>query len=389
MRRKWFCALLALVLVAAALPLAAASGTPAVYHLALNDKFVDEDGLVAANMPVAVNGTVYVPYTTFDRYSTGVELGVSYTDSQSEEGYVLTLYNLNGSLSFNVDQQTCLNQAGEPEDMRAIIRNGKVYVPASSVCQFFRLQYSYIPTRTAGVLIRIKSSSAVLNDVVFQQTSASFMQNRYNQFIQSLNAAATPSPTPTARPAATPAPSATQAPEETDGPTVRLAFRCTTGEGTDRILDTLESWGAKALFLFRPEDLEAREEQLLRALGEGHTVGLLVEGGSLEEARQALAQGNETLRRLSWTRTWMACVDDPAAGVTSALREEGWKLWSGNVDGRGESVEWIMTRAQRRGSARVTLDDSGTSAGSLGPLLARVRAENGALRPVYESDLDE
>ena len=118
-------------------------------------------------------------------------------------------------------------------------------------------------------------------------------------------------------------------------------------------------------------------------------MGLLVEGGSLEEARQALAQGNETLRRLSWTRTWMACVDDPAAGVTSALREEGWKLWSGNVDGRGESVEWIMTRAQRRGSARVTLDDSGTSAGSLGPLLARVRAENGALRPVYESDLDE
>ncbi len=393
MRWKWLCTALVLVLLLSILPLTGAS-TPTVYQLALNDKFVDEDGLVASNMPVAVGGTIYVPYSTFDRYATGVDLDISYTDSRENGSYILILYSLNGSLSFNVDEQTCVDQNGAVQNMQAIIRNGKVYVPAYSVCRFFGLEYSYIPTQSAGVLIRIKNRDAVLSDVTFQQSAASFMQNRYNRYLQSLTAS-TPAPTPTPRPTPTPAPTTSggteepeETPEETDGPTVRLAFACTTGEALDRVLDTLESRGAQALLLFRPEDLESRGADVLRALGEGHTVGLLVDGSSLEGARQALTEGNEALRRLCWTRTYIACLEDAGSGVASALAEEGWRLWSGNVDGRGSSAERILARAQSRGNARVTLDDSGDTAGLLSRFLTRLDQENGLLRPVLEGDLD-
>ena len=46
-----------------------------VYQLALNERFMDNE-LTPTNMPVNVNGTIYIPYTAFDRTITGVDLGV-------------------------------------------------------------------------------------------------------------------------------------------------------------------------------------------------------------------------------------------------------------------------------------------------------------------------
>ncbi|OUN06972.1 hypothetical protein B5G43_06615 [Flavonifractor sp. An92] len=392
-RRTWAACLLAAVLLVLVIPLADAS-EPTVYQLALNDTFMDEDALVTSNMPVSVRGTIYVPYSTFDRYATGVDLGVSYTENWDNGEHTLTLFTLNGLLCFNLTQGTCIDQNEEPQNMSAVMRNNKVYVPAYSVCQFFGLQYSYIPTRTAGVLIRIKNQNAVLNDVKFQQSSASFMQNRYNKYILSLTPSATPSIT-TPRPPVTPTPTATATQpvtEPEEGKTVRLAVSCTTGEAGADILETLSGRGVQALVLFRPAELEARADLVLQALAEGHTVGLLVDGSDAQDALEELEAGNALLARLAWTQTHIACVENGTDETLETLRQAGWRLWEGEVDGRSGSGELpiasILNQVGRqRTSARVDLDDSAATGNSVGRLISRLLNEKHTLAAVLESDL--
>ena len=392
-RRTWAACLLAAVLLVLVIPLADAS-EPTVYQLALNDTFMDEDALVTSNMPVSVRGTIYVPYSTFDRYATGVDLGVSYTENWDNGEHTLTLFTLNGLLCFNLTQGTCIDQNEEPQNMSAVMRNNKVYVPAYSVCQFFGLQYSYIPTRTAGVLIRIKNQNAVLNDVKFEQSSASFMQNRYNKYILSLTPSATPSIT-TPRPPVTPTPTATATQpvtEPEEGKTVRLAVSCTTGEAGTDILETLSGRGVQALVLFRPAELEARADLVLQALAEGHTVGLLVDGSDAQDALEELEAGNALLARLAWTQTHIACVENGTDETLETLRQAGWRLWEGEVDGRSGSGELpiasILNQVGRqRTSARVDLDDSAATGNSVGRLISRLLNEKHTLAAVLESDL--
>ena len=392
-RRTWAACLLAAVLLVLVIPLADAS-EPTVYQLALNDTFMDEDALMTSNMPVSVRGTIYVPYSTFDRYATGVDLGVSYTENWDNGEHTLTLFTLNGLLCFNLTQGTCIDQNEEPQNMSAVMRNNKVYVPAYSVCQFFGLQYSYIPTRTAGVLIRIKNQNAVLNDVKFQQSSASFMQNRYNKYILSLTPSATPSIT-TPRPPVTPTPTATATQpvtEPEEGKTVRLAVSCTTGEAGADILETLSGRGVQALVLFRPAELEARADLVLQALAEGHTVGLLVDGSDAQDALEELEAGNALLARLAWTQTHIACVENGTDETLETLRQAGWRLWEGEVDGRSGSGELpiasILNQVGRqRTSARVDLDDSAATGNSVGRLISRLLNEKHTLAAVLESDL--
>lgn len=397
-RRIWAGCLLAAVLLAICLPLANASETT-VYQLALNDNFVDEDALVAANMPVAVSGTIYVPYSTFDRYTTGVDLGVSYTENWENGAHTLTLFTLNALLRFDLTNQTCIDQYEQPQNMKAILRNNKVYVPAYSVCQAFGLQYSYIPTRTAGVLIRIKNHNAVLSDVKFQQSSASFMQTRYDKYLQSLNptiTTATPTPSTPSRPVVTPPPPSTtpqqQETEAEDGKTVRLALCCTPGDATESLLETLDSRGVRALFLFRPEELEEQAQRVLRALGDGHSVGFLVDGSDAQSALEQLEKGNDALERLTWSRTHIACLENGGDETAQALREAGWRLWQREVDGRPSSgelpVTWILSQVERqRTSARVELDGSTVTAQSIGRLISRLLSEGNTISAVLDSEL--
>lgn len=393
--RTWAACLLAAVLLVLCIPLAGASGEPTVYQLALNDNFLDEDGLVASNMPVSVGGTIYVPYFVFDRYATGVDLGVSYTENWDNGVHTFTLFTLNGLLRFDLTNGTCIDQNEEPQNLRAIIRNNKIYVPAYSVCQFFGLQYSYIPTRTAGVLIRIKNHNAVLTDIKFQQSSASFMQNRYNKYILSLTPSASPTST-VVKPTQVPLPSSTvPQPEENEnesGKTVRLAVFCTTGQATQSVLETLSSRSVQALVLFRPEELEERAGLVLQALGTGHSVGLLVDGSDPQTALEALEAGNEVLARLAWTQTHIACVENGSDDTLNALRQAGWRLWEGEVDGRSGNgalpIAAILNQVDRqRTSARVDLDDSSATGDSVGRLLSRLLSESHTIRPVLESDL--
>ena len=389
-------ALCALVLATLlVLPWGSAAGEPDVYQLAVNESFLDRDGLTAANMPVAVGGIIYVPYTVFDnnKNTTGVDLGVSCLEYNAAESYTLTMFSLKGTLIFDINAQTCLaNQ--EYVEMRAIVRNGKTFVPANGVCQFFGLQYSYRPTETAGTLIRIKNGYAALSDERLLNSSESYRQDRYDRYIQSLNAAptATPDPTPSTAPIPDPTP---EVPEETPGLWVYLAVRCE-GEDTqlDGILTALKRRGEQALFLFRPEELAGLDGQVRRVVGAGHAVGLLVDGSEAEAALAALEEGNALLAELAWTRSHIVCLENGNKAARRAVEEAGWRLWSANLDAspyegeRAVNVSGILSQLEKRRSAvRMELTGSAAASASLERLLLQMEQNEYRLRPVLETEL--
>ena len=148
MKSRRFPALLCLLalLWALAVPVLGSSGNTTVYLLAANDKFCDLPGGV---LPIAVNGTVYIPYSTFDRTLTGVDLGVYYGITP-ERGTILTLYSLGGMLTFTMSANRCEDNLGNIMSFHAVTRNGIPYVPAAAVCSFFGLQYSFLPPTDRG-----------------------------------------------------------------------------------------------------------------------------------------------------------------------------------------------------------------------------------------------
>lgn len=398
LRRAAVC-LLAAALLTGALALIPASADTAVFQMAVNDRFLEMN---AATMPFRSEGIPYIPYTVFDRNVTGVRLGISSFITQTDTEYTLTIYSIGGTLRFDLLRGTCVDQnAGETLNMRAISRNGMVFVPMGAVCRYFGLSSDVTPT-SYGTLLRVVNGQQTYdtNKFIEVATATGRLQERYNEYLrsQSVTATAPPTPTPATPTPATPVPSSLPV-APTDQPDRRgvplyLAFQCTDGEGLEAILDTLERSGYRALLLFRPEELARRDTLLRRAVGSGHSIGLLVPGGSAEEALPALEDGSERLEHLLCLRVHTVLAEGASADVREALQQAGWSCWVGNVnglpDGRGAATQGaaILEAAEDlRGSVRITLDDSASSAGVLTYLLPRLRREGYSIRQAVETEL--
>lgn len=197
MKKRILAALCLAALCVAALPaLAAEDNQVEVYQLVINDHFFEWDGpLTDATMPIGVGNVVYVPYTVFDKDVAGVDFKISYGQKQEAGEHTLTLYSLNGMLVFDLLRGTATDGQGNRLSMRARLHNGKPYIPANAVCNYFNslagpsvtlVQYVYNPT-DYGVIIRLRNSEAVLSDFAFRQSALGAMKTRYNNYLQSLN----------------------------------------------------------------------------------------------------------------------------------------------------------------------------------------------------------
>ena len=174
------------VLVCLLLP-AARADEPTIYLMAENDKMLD---LPLDAMPAWIGGVLYVPYLAFDRTAAGVNLGVSYGQEHTESTYTFTLYSLRGTLVFDLNAGTCVDQLNQqPLTIRAVQRNGRVFLPLAGVCSFFGLSYSYTPTQY-GTLIRITNGQENLSTRDFVSTaSGGAMRTRYYNYLEQLEAA--------------------------------------------------------------------------------------------------------------------------------------------------------------------------------------------------------
>ena len=391
--KRWLSVLCAAAVLAGVMcAWAGAAQIPTFYQLSLNDDLPPPSVSIT---PVEVGGVIYVPHTVFDKNVTNVDIGVYTSESRTGSQYIMTVYSMNGLLKFDLNNNTCVDRYEVSQNMRAIIRNNRVYLPASGVCSYFGLNYSLTATQY-GTLVRITNGREYLKGDKFLNSAANLMQDRYNDYIQSFSQEPDPDVT------VSPQPSPSGGQEDPGGGTsdrsgvrVYLAFRCGEGAGLEAILDTLDQSGVSALFLFPTDALSENAGWIRRMVGSGHAVGLCTSAGTGEEALADLAEGSRLLEEMVRLRPHVALAESGDSTVIRTLEEAGWTCWQTNVDGlpaEGENAASLAysileTVDLKQSRALVLMEDGAVSAGALSRVLAGLQEEEYSLRLPVETGL--
>ena len=311
-RHSWLLGRLAVLLVCLGLLIPPPAAAAEVCFTAVNDNVLP---LTADTMPIWYKSLIYVPYTVFDSGSTGVDLGLSSTYDPSTA--TVSVYNLRQILAFDLNAGTCRDLATDTYyDVRAVMRNGRPYVPLNTVCTFFGLSRSYNSIRQ-GYLLRIKNEAVVLSDSKFIEAAENLLNMRLREYNRSLNPGSDTPSTPSTDPAV-------EEPVTASDVSVYLAFRCTDGDSLADLLDALDAKAAYAVFFLTPQVLEEHGDLVRRMLGEGHSVGLLALGDTADQTRRLLERGSELLAGTAHSRTTLAMVPDEQR---AALSVQGWVCW--------------------------------------------------------------
>lgn len=380
MKKKLLALLCAAAVLLGVLLPAAAADDPLL--LALNETMPH---LTGDTIPIEVGGVVYVPLSILNPRLTNVDLGVY--SGEDKSGGTATLYSKEGTLVFDLNAGTAYDYSGESYNYRALSRNGRTYVPVRALYSYFGLSYSYLTT-DYGPLIRIKNGEEALDDRMFVQSASFTIQGRLNEYWQ--NQAGSESPTPTVGPTdpATPTPP----PDGHNGVRVYLGIQVASGLRLEEILTALERQSVYAVFFFQPQDLKKYDDLIRRMAATGHRVGLVASGATAEECRRQLEDGNQTLGQLVRLNTRMVLLDG-AQELRRDLGEQGWLCWSSNVDGRanGRSASGLTSGVMqgvesKRASARIWLDDRGTSPTALPQILRQLQEDGYEIRLPVETE---
>lgn len=372
------------VLILFLLLLPSAAGAETMYNMVVNDSFLE---YAADNTPIVVGGTVYIPYKVLiAEHNGGQQLGIFY--GTIEDINTLSLYSKQQILTFYIDSGTTYDATGNSYPFRAIVRNGTTYVPAVSVCNYFGLQYSYLP-HDQGVLIRIKQEgSYVLSDRMYVASADLKFKEQKKIFdrIQADLAAAAPSPSPS--------PSSSPGVSSTSRVQISFAFRCDGGSGPEALLDLLSGQDINALFLFYPGDLLQWDDQIRRLVAEGHRIGLITEGESVDDHQLQADEGNHLLSHIAHTKTDFLFADAPSQ-ITEELSSLGWACWKSNITGipsdgirpASLAANIMLNVEAKRSYARILMDDSDTSVSALARLIPQLISGGHTFHTITELDL--
>lgn len=377
MKRWKRSAALVLVLTMLVTLLNTAQAAGNIYLTAVNENLLE---LTSDTMPTWSNGVLYVPYTVFDGSYTGINLGIS--SSYSRDEGTVTLYTLQQMVVFDLNRGTCYNPLTEQTlSGRAILRNGRPYVPVASVCSFFGLSYSVIDI-DEGYIVRIKGSGVVLSDYSFVDSAQNSIRNRIRDYNQANQSQPTPGVLPPTYNPEEPDTDITVPDDPVDADVIPtyLAFSCEDSQGLSEILDTLDSRNQRAIFFFDAQGLEREDDLIFRILGSGYSIGLIAQGRSTSATNRLLEEANQTLSQVAYTRTSVVLVPE---SQREELEAEGWICWNETasaVPTQGVGTNTYANQVLKRISgnhARVylTLDASSETARVLPTLLRRLSEE--------------
>lgn len=388
--KKRIFAILCILTLCAALLLPSAAADD-VCFTAINDTVLP---LAADSMPVWSGGVLYVPHSVFDSSSTGVSLGTSCI--YNKRSNTVSVFSLSKMVLFDLSSNTCIDQGtGKRVSAKAIMRNGRAYLPVSTVCSLFDLLTPGYVSTEYGYLVRIKNNSAVLTDSQFIDAADNTLSRRLKEYQQSLIVPESKPPVSiTVPPETSPIPTPSTPPDtSSQNPSLPtyLAFRCTDPEYASVIADILENNHKAGLFFFRPQDLASQGALIRRLSGSGHSIGILAEGSDITETLALLEEGTEVLQAISHTRTYFALV--PKSHRTQAA-ELGWACWNSSktytpdnsVSGYTHALNIIRSLP---GSGRIylTLDSSQYTAGCLSALFQQLEIKNYILSVPRETRL--
>ena len=377
MKRWKRSAALVLVLTMLVTLLNTAQAAGNIYLTAVNENLLE---LTSDTMPTWSNGVLYVPYTVFDGSYTGINLGIS--SSYSRDEGTVTLYTLQQMVVFDLNRGTCYNPLTEQTlSGRAILRNGRPYVPVASVCSFFGLSYSVIDI-DEGYIVRIKGSGVVLSDYSFVDSAQNSIRNRIRDYNQANQSQPTPGVLPPTYNPEEPDTDITVPDDPVDADVIPtyLAFSCEDSQGLSEILDTLDSRNQRAIFFFDAQGLEREDDLIFRILGSGYSIGLIAQGRSTSATNRLLEEANQTLSQVAYTRTSVVLVPE---SQREELEAEGWICWdetASAVPTQGVGTNTYANQVLKRISGNhtrvyLTLDASSETARVLPTLLRRLAEE--------------
>lgn len=371
-------AALVLVLTMLVTMLNTAQAAGNIYLTAVNENLLE---LTSDTMPTWSGGVLYVPYTVFDGSYTGINLGIS--SSYSRDEGTVTLYTLQQMVVFDLNRGTCYNPLTEQTlSGKAILRNGRPYVPVAAVCSYFGLSYSVIDI-DEGYIVRIKSSGVVLSDYSFVDSAQNSIRNRIRDYNQANQSQPTPGVLP---PTYNPEEPDTEItvpddPVDTDIIPTYLAFSCEDSQGLSEILDTLDSRNQRAIFFFDAQGLEREDDLIFRILGSGYSIGLIAQGRSVSATHRLLEEANQTLSQVAYTRTSVVLVPE---NQRDALEEEGWICWNETASavptqgvGTNTYANQVLSRISGNYSRVYLTLDAGSETARVLPTLLRRLSEEG------------
>ncbi len=385
MKKKILACLCALIICVGIAVAPALAASPC--FMAVNDTLLP---LEEQYIPIAVNGQYYVPYHTLNSGVTGVELGIWPIYSVSAN--TLQIYNREQVLTFDLTAGNCKDQNGTTHAIRAVIRNGLIYIPVRFTCEYFGLTYSSRVT-TYGPMVRIRSASSSLSDNDFVSKAQQKMEERLRDWRNSQAAIEKPAPTPTYVPV--PTPSVTI--PETDKSDVRtyLAFRAEETDGLDELLARLEYNQVNALFFFPADRIAEYDFAVRSVLCGGHKVGFLVSGTDVETIREETAQANRILAQIAHINTYMILA--PNAEEPELLAEieaAGLLCWATDLNAVPDgTLPYVQANSVYAGadeySEKLCILSDTSSEGSIlmGRLLSLLVEDNYALRLAVETEI--
>lgn len=186
MKKKLFrfaAALLALIILAAAIPASAASEQ--ITLVAVNDSLPYE--LEASTMAFYTGGSYYVPYTVFE--NSELEIYSSYNNTDK----VLTLYNRVNSITFYLNSLSAYDSAGIKYTTTALSKNGIVFVPVSFLCDKFLLGCT-VTVNTRYTVIRITNGNQRYINDEFLWQARTLINTKIEKYTEALKAADTGTP---------------------------------------------------------------------------------------------------------------------------------------------------------------------------------------------------
>lgn len=313
MKKRILALALCLCLLAGAPALFQAEAAGGVCFISVND-----DLLELTSQPYFYGGVTYLPYWIFTDYGFGIYY--SYFSSVS----AAMVYDGSKQVFFDLANGTSYDIENNFFDARAVMYGGTVYLPAVFMSNYFGgLSCTYIPGGEYGDLVRVKDSSAMLDDDSFMRAASNLMRSRYTAYFYVPPAPATPTPAPTPTPTPTPSPS----------PTLRTGVTCTlslVGLPGSTVLNALRHYRADACFFLSPEDIESDPALVRRLSGEGYGLGVLCGENTLADYEKASALLYECAR----TRTVLVtALGDDAGPCAEAAAAGGLVYWSYDADG--------------------------------------------------------
>lgn len=304
MKKRLTVLMLAVALMAACLPQRAQADNR-VNFIAINDTLPSE----LVNAQSSHGGSVYVPYWLFTSY-----LGFTYTYSSSSS--VVSLYNSESTLNFDLAEGKCYDSDGYYFSVSAIMRNGAVYLPLWFVQRYFStFSYTTLTDSAYGDVLRIKTGTEVLTDTEFLRAAESIMEKHW----QSMTPVDDPGPPD----------DPVETPNIHEGTELSLCF-C--GLPDAAALNTLSTRGVKACFFLSADDVRSGADTVRRLVCEGHSIGVRCSSeDTAAEFEDAAGLIYEAARIRPILITFEGADADPA---TEAARELGLVYRSAAVDFR-------------------------------------------------------